>query len=284
MYWILRRISLRKLIDRFWYDFYQFQIQRIFTRSSMRELDLFRSRILFHMSLQIFQRENIKTSFVVFDQLRLKDFSFIDSKVEFFDHIFMSNLVMKRVVFVRDFVSFYEIDIMSYCMKFKKIKMIFFDFALFETWVTKDFLVRVKSKNNLITIIQCWVIMRFILSDENEVYQNLNKIHRMKLSFDHQKKIIETIWRMMIFCFFPFIVWSRRISEKSSNRWKKKSFEIKRLISRNQINQSFESFVFCVFVWSTFSSSEEIEFSSKNASLYFWTINAKYRSSWFREY
>ncbi len=99
----------------------------------MRELDLFRSRILFYMSLQIFQRENVETSFVVLDQLRLKDFSFIDSKVEFLDHILMSNLVMKRVVFVRDFVLFYEIDIMNYCMKFKKIKMIFFDFVFFET-------------------------------------------------------------------------------------------------------------------------------------------------------
>jgi hypothetical protein len=29
--------------------------------------------------------------------------------------------------------------------------------------------------------------MRFILSDENEIYQNLNKIHRMKSFFDHQK-------------------------------------------------------------------------------------------------
>ncbi len=50
MYRILRRISLRKLIDRSWYDFYKFQIQRISTRSSMRKLNLFRSRILFHMS------------------------------------------------------------------------------------------------------------------------------------------------------------------------------------------------------------------------------------------
>ncbi len=175
------------MIDRSWYDFYQFQIQRIFTRSSMREFDLLRSRILFHMSLQIFQRENIETFFVVLDQLHLKDFSFIDSKVEFLDHIFMLNLVMRNVVFVRDFVSFYEIDIMNYCMKFKKIKMILFDFVLFETWMTKDFLVRVESKKSMIKIIQCRVIMRFILSDENEIYQNLNKIHRMKSFFDHQK-------------------------------------------------------------------------------------------------
>jgi hypothetical protein len=48
--------------------------------------------------------------------------------------------------------------------------------------------------------------------------------------------MIETIWRTMIFCFFLFIAWSRRISERFSDRWKKKSFEIERLISRNQIN------------------------------------------------
>jgi hypothetical protein len=187
MYRILRRISLRKLIDQLWYDFYQFQIQRIFTRSSMREFDLFRSRIFFYMSLQIFQRENIETFFVVFDQLRLKDFSFIDSRIELFDHIFMSNLVMKRVVFVRDFVSFYEIDIMNYCIKLKKLKMIFSDFVFFQTWMTKDFLVRVKSKKNLIKIIQCRVMMKFILSDENEIYQNSSNINRMKSFFDHQK-------------------------------------------------------------------------------------------------
>ncbi len=99
----------------------------------------------------------------------------------------MSNLVMKRVVFVRDFVLFYEIDIMNYCMKFKKIKMIFFDFVFFETWMTKDFLVRVESKKSVIKIIQYWVIVRFILSDENEIYQNSSKIHRMKSFFDHQK-------------------------------------------------------------------------------------------------
>ncbi len=29
--------------------------------------------------------------------------------------------------------------------------------------------------------------MKFILSDENEIYQNLNKIHRIKSFFDHQK-------------------------------------------------------------------------------------------------
>ncbi len=81
----------------------------------------------------------------------------------------------------------YEIDIMSYCMKIRKIKMILFDFVLFETWMTKDFLVRVESKKNVIKIIQCRVIVRFILSDENEVYQNSNKIHRMKSFFDHQK-------------------------------------------------------------------------------------------------
>jgi hypothetical protein len=185
MYRILRRISSRKLIDRFWYDFYQFQIQQIFTRSSMRELDLFQSRILFHMSLQIFQREIVKTSFVVFNQLRLKDFSFIDSKIEFLDHIFMSSLVMKCVVFIRDFVSFYKIDIMSYCMKFRKIKTIFFDFVFFKTWMTKDLFVRVESKKSLIKIIQCRVIVKFILSDENEIYQNTNKIHRMKSFFDH---------------------------------------------------------------------------------------------------
>jgi hypothetical protein len=187
MYQILWRISLRKLIDRSWYDFYQFQIQRIFTRSSMRELDFFRSRILFHMSLQIFQRENVETFFVVLDHLRLKDFSFIDSKIKFLDHILMSNLVMKNIVFVRDFVSFYKIDIMSYCIKFKKVKMILFDFVLFETWMTKDFLVHVESKKSVIKITQCRIIVRFILSDENEIYQNSNKIHRMKSFFDYQK-------------------------------------------------------------------------------------------------
>jgi hypothetical protein len=183
MYRILRRIFLRNMIDRSWYDFYQFQIQRIFIRSSMREFDLFRSRILFHMSFQIFQRENIETFFVVFDQLRLKNFSFIDSKVEFLDYIFMSNLVMKRVVFVRDFVSFYEIDIMCYCIKLKKVKMIFLDFVFFETWMTKDLLVRIESKKSLIKITQCRVIVRFILSDENKIYQSSSKIYRMKLAW-----------------------------------------------------------------------------------------------------
>jgi hypothetical protein len=167
--------------------FLSIQIQRIFIRSSMRKFDLFRSRILFHMSLQIFQRENVETSFVVFDQLRLKDFSFIDSRIKFLDYIFMSSLVMRRVVFVRDFVSFYEIDIMSYCMKFKKIKMTFFNFVLFKTCVTKDLFVRVESKKSLIKIIQCRVIVKFILSDENEIYQNSSIIHRMRSFFDHQR-------------------------------------------------------------------------------------------------
>ncbi len=178
---------LRKLIDRSWYDFYHFQIQRIFTRSNMRQLDFLRSRILFDMSLQIFQRENVETFVVVLDQLRLKSFSFIDSRIEFLDHIFMSSLVMKDVVFVRDFVSFYEIDIMNYCMKFKKIKMILFDFVFLKTWMTKDLLVRVESKKSVIKITQCRVIVRFILSDEIEIYQNSSKIHRMKSFFDHQK-------------------------------------------------------------------------------------------------
>jgi hypothetical protein len=187
MYRILRKVSLRKLINRFWYDFYKFQIQRIFIRSSMRELDFFRSRILFYYVASDLSTRNDETFFVVFNQLRLKDFSFIDSRIEFFDHIFMSILVIRRVVFVRDFVSSYEIDVMCYCMKFKKIKMIFFDFVFFETWLTKDFLVRVKSKKNLIKIISCRVIVRFILSDENEIYQNLSKIHRMRLFFNHQR-------------------------------------------------------------------------------------------------
>ncbi len=182
-----RRISLRMLIDWFWCDFNEFQIQWISTRSSMRELDFLRSRILFHISLQIFQRENVETFFVMFDQLRLKDFAFIDSMIKLFDHVFMSSFIMRRVIFIRDFVSSDEVDIMRYRMKFKKIKMILFNFVFYRTRRTKDLFVRVESKKNLIKIFQRRVVMKSILSYENEIYNNSNKIHRMKSFFDHQR-------------------------------------------------------------------------------------------------
>ncbi len=53
--------------------------------------------------------------------------------------------------------------------------------------MTKDLFVRVESKKSVIKIIQCRIIVRSILSNENEVYQNSNKIHRMKSFFDHQR-------------------------------------------------------------------------------------------------
>jgi hypothetical protein len=184
---ISRRISLRMLIDWSWCDFNEFQIQWISTRSSMRELDLLRSRILFHISLQIFQRENVETSFVMFDQLRLKDFAFIDSMIELLDHVFMSSLIMRRVIFIRDFVSSDEVDIMRYRMKLRKVKMILFNFVFYRTRRTKDLLVRIESKKSLIKISQCRVVMRFILSYENEIYHSSSKIHRMRSFFDHQR-------------------------------------------------------------------------------------------------
>jgi hypothetical protein len=184
---ISRKVSLRMLIDRSWCDFNEFQIQWISTRSSMRELDLLRSRILFHMSFQIFQRENVQTFFVMFDQLRLKDFAFIDSMIELLDHVLMSSFIMRRVIFVRDFVSSDEVDIMRYRMKFKKVKMILSNFVFYWTRRTKNLLVRVKSKKNLIKIFQCRVVMKFILSYENEIYHNSSKIHRIRSFFDHQR-------------------------------------------------------------------------------------------------
>ncbi len=153
----------------------------------MRELDFFRSRILFHILLQIFQRENIETFFVMFDQLRLKNFAFINSMIKLFDYVFMSNFIMRRVIFIRDFVFFDEVDIMRYRMKFKKIKIIFFNFVFYRTRRTKNLLVRVESKKSLIKIFQRRVVMKFILSYENEIYHNLSKIHRMKSFFDHQR-------------------------------------------------------------------------------------------------
>ncbi len=51
--------------------------------------------------------------------------------IEFLDHILMSTLIMRRVVFVDDFVLSNEIDIMCYCMKLKKVKMILFSFVLY---------------------------------------------------------------------------------------------------------------------------------------------------------
>jgi hypothetical protein len=199
---ISRRIFLQMLIHRSWCDFNEFQIQWISTRSNMRELDFFRSRILFHISLQIFQRENVETSFVMFDQLRLKDFAFINSMIEFLDHVFMSSLIMKRVIFIRDFVSSDEVDIMRYRMKFKKVKMILFNFVFYRTRRTKDFLIRVESKKSLIKIFQCRIVMKFILSYENEVYHNLSKIHRMRSFFDHQRSDDRNDLTNDDFCFF----------------------------------------------------------------------------------
>jgi hypothetical protein len=86
----------------------------------------------------------------MFDQLRLKNFAFINSMIELFDHVFMSSFIMKRVIFIRDFVSSDEVDIMRYRMKFKKVKMIFFNFVFYRTRRTKDLLVRVKLKKSLI--------------------------------------------------------------------------------------------------------------------------------------
>jgi hypothetical protein len=107
--------------------------------------------------------------------------------IKLFDHVFMSSFIMKRVIFIRDFVFFDEVDIMRYRMKFKKVKMIFFNFVFYRTRRTKDLFVRVESKKNLIKIFQCQVVMRFILSYENEIYYNSSKIHRMKSFFDHQR-------------------------------------------------------------------------------------------------
>jgi hypothetical protein len=95
--------------------------------------------------------------------------------------------IMKRVIFIRDFVFFDEVDIMRYRMKFKKVKMIFFNFVFYRTRRTKNLLVRVESKKNLIKIFQCRVVMKFILSYKNEIYHNSSKIHRMRLFFDHQR-------------------------------------------------------------------------------------------------
>jgi hypothetical protein len=153
----------------------------------MRERDFFRSRILFYISFQIFQRENVETFFVMFDELRLKDFTFIDSMIEFLDHVFMSNFIMRCVIFIRDFVFFDKVDIMCYRMKFKKVKMIFFSFVLYRTRWTKNLLVRVKSKKSLIKIFQCRIVMKFILNYEHEIYHNSCKIHRMKSFFNYQR-------------------------------------------------------------------------------------------------
>jgi hypothetical protein len=244
-----RRISLRILINWSWCDFNEFQIQWISTRSSMRELDFFRSRILFHILLQIFQRENIETFFVMFDQLRLKNFAFINSMIKLFDYVFMSNFIMRRVIFIRDFVFFDEVDIMRYRMKFKKIKIIFFNFVFYRTRRTKNLLVRVESKKSLIKIFQRRVVMKFILSYENEIYHNLSKIHRMKSFFDHQRNDDRNdLTNDDFLLFFRSLLDFKEFLKRSSDRWKKKSFEIERSIYQNQINQSFESFVFCVFV------------------------------------
>ncbi len=59
----------------------------------------------------------------------MKDFSLIDFTIKFLNYILMSCLVMKRVVFIRSFVLFNKIDVMSYDIKLKKVKIILFDFV-----------------------------------------------------------------------------------------------------------------------------------------------------------
>jgi hypothetical protein len=117
--------------------------------------------------------------------------------------------------------------------------------VFYRTRRTKNFLVRVKLKKNLIKIFQCRIVMKFILSYENEIYYNLNKIHRMKLFFDYQQN---DNWNDLtnndFLFFFRSLFEFLKFFERSSNRWKIFFFEIERLIYQNQINQSLESFVF----------------------------------------
>ncbi len=128
MYRKLRKIHSLISIIRCWCNFQKLQIQWISSWFCMYKINILINILFLCMSHNIFYCENIKTFFFMFNQLSLKCFSFIDSIVEFLDHVLVLDLIMRCVVFIDNVISFNKIRIMRKCMKLRKVEMIFFDF------------------------------------------------------------------------------------------------------------------------------------------------------------
>jgi hypothetical protein len=134
----LRRIYSLILIIRCWCNSQELQIQWISTWFCMCEINIFMNISFLCMSHNIFHCENIEMSFIMFNQLSLKCFSFIDSIVEFLDHVLVLDFIMWCVVFIDSIISFNKIRIRRKCMKFRKVEMTFFDFLHYWTRLTKN--------------------------------------------------------------------------------------------------------------------------------------------------
>jgi hypothetical protein len=145
MYWRLRRIHSLISIIRCWCNFQKLQIQWISTWFCMCEINIFINISFLCMLHNIFHCENIQTFFIMFNQLSLKCFSFIDSIIEFLDHVLVLDFIMRYVVFIDSIISFNKIRIIRKSMKFRKIEMIFFDFLHYWTNLTKHFFKEIYS-------------------------------------------------------------------------------------------------------------------------------------------
>ncbi len=145
MYRKLRRIHSLISIIRCWCNFQKLQIQWVSTWFCMCEINIFINISFLCMSHNIFHCENIETSFIMFNQLSLKYFSFIDLIIEFLDHVLVLDLIIRCVVFIDSIISSYKIRIMKKCMKLQKIEMIFFDFLHYWTRLTKNLFKKIYS-------------------------------------------------------------------------------------------------------------------------------------------